>query len=107
MLSLVFVLAELRETRGLELEMTQALPAHSGFLHDGPPKTRRLFCPTSQARRAKIFAFPKDRSYDLKKSARASQEGRFANATTRGAGCDGRVVPQGVRRDAYGQAVWS
>src|ERR1700759_4228587 len=55
MLSLVFVLAELRETRGLELEMTQALPAHSGFLHDGPPKTRRLFCPTSQARRAKIF----------------------------------------------------
>jgi hypothetical protein len=37
-----------------------------------PPraKTRRLFCPTSQARRAKIFVFPKHRTYDLKKSAR-------------------------------------
>jgi hypothetical protein len=34
------------------------------------PKTRRLFCPTSQARLAKIYLFPKDRSYDLKKSAR-------------------------------------
>ncbi len=34
-------------------------------------KTRaRLFCPTSQARRAKIFIFPKDRIYDLKKPAR-------------------------------------
>jgi hypothetical protein len=34
------------------------------------PKTRRLFCPTSQGCRAKIFFFPKDRSYDLKKPAR-------------------------------------
>jgi hypothetical protein len=34
------------------------------------PKTRRLFCPTSQARRAKIYVFPKDRTYDLKKPAR-------------------------------------
>jgi hypothetical protein len=33
-------------------------------------KTRRLFCPTSQARHAKIFCFPKDRTYDLTKPAR-------------------------------------
>jgi hypothetical protein len=33
-------------------------------------KTRRLFCPTSQARGAKIFIFPKDGNYDLTKSAR-------------------------------------
>ena len=50
-----------------------------------------------QARLAKIFFFPKYRNYDLTKSSRASQEGRFAIATTRGAGCDGRVVPQGSR----------
>jgi hypothetical protein len=36
----------------------------------GSVKTRRLFCPTSQARRAKIFLFPKDGSYDLKNPAR-------------------------------------
>jgi hypothetical protein len=35
-----------------------------------PPKTRRLFCPTSQARGAKIFVFPKDRIYDLTKPSR-------------------------------------
>ena len=45
-------------------------------------------CPASGA---KIYAFPKDRTYDLTKPARASKEGRFAIATTRGAGCDGRV----------------
>jgi hypothetical protein len=39
----------------------------------------------------KIFLFPKDGNYDLTKPSRASQEGRFAIATTRGAGCDGRV----------------
>jgi hypothetical protein len=33
-------------------------------------KSRRLFCPTSQARRAKIFIFPKYSIYDLKKPAR-------------------------------------
>jgi hypothetical protein len=33
-------------------------------------KSRRLFCPTSQARRVKIFVFPKGRTYDLKKPAR-------------------------------------
>jgi hypothetical protein len=38
-------------------------------------KTRRLFCPTSQARRAKIYHFPKDRSYGLKKSSRARYRG--------------------------------
>src|ERR1700759_4983194 len=76
--------------------------------HDGQhSKTRRLFCPTSKARRTKIYLFPKVRNYDLTKPARASQEGRFAIATTRGAGCDGRVGPQGVRHNAYGQAVWS
>src|SRR5215813_10989363 len=37
----------------------------------------------------------------------ARQEGRFANVTIRGAGCDGRVAPQDVRQNAYGQAVWS
>jgi hypothetical protein len=36
----------------------------------GAGENRRLFCPTCQARRAKIFIFPKDRSYDLKKPAR-------------------------------------
>jgi hypothetical protein len=76
-------------------------------VHAGPVKPRRLFCPTSQARRAKIFFFSKVRIYDLTKRSRAFQEGRFANATTRGAGGDGRVGPQGVRHSAYGQAVWS
>jgi hypothetical protein len=33
-------------------------------------KTRRLFCPTSQARCAKIFCFPEDLIYDLTKPAR-------------------------------------
>jgi hypothetical protein len=33
-------------------------------------KTRRLFCPTSPVLRSKIFIFPKDRIYDLKKPAR-------------------------------------
>jgi len=45
--------------------------ANKVLLHDGQsPKTRRLFCPTSQVRRAKIFIFPKDVNYDLKKPAR-------------------------------------
>ena len=52
-------------------------------------KSRRLFCPTSQARLAKIFLFPNDRNYDLKKPSRP-HEGRFAIVTIRGAGCDGR-----------------
>src|SRR5581483_6817381 len=34
-------------------------------------------------------------------------EGRFAIVTIRGAGCDGRISPQDVRYDAYGQAAWS
>src|SRR6201995_5472997 len=73
--------------------------------HDGQhSKTRRLFCPTSKARRTKIYLFPKRRSYDLTKPARASQEGRFANATTRGAGCDGGVGPQGGRRNRVGSS---
>jgi hypothetical protein len=33
-------------------------------------KTRRVFCPTSQARRAKIYSFPKERNYDLTKESR-------------------------------------
>jgi hypothetical protein len=33
-------------------------------------KSRRLFCPTSQAPLAKIFVFPKHRSYDSTKPAR-------------------------------------
>ena len=37
----------------------------------------------------------------------ARHEGRFANVTIRGAGCDGRVLPQDERHDAYGQAAWS
>src|SRR6202011_1942084 len=69
-------------------------------------KSRRLFCPTSQARLPKIFPFPKQRNYDLTKPSRP-QEGRNAIVTICGAGCDGRVGPQGVRQSAYGQAVWS
>jgi hypothetical protein len=38
--------------------------------HDRQAKTRRLFCPTSQARREKIFFFPKERNYDLTKPSR-------------------------------------
>jgi len=71
-----------------------------------PGENRRLFYPTSQARRAKIFIFPKGGNYDLTKSSRP-HEGRFAIVTIRGAGCDGRVATQDVRRNAYGQAVWS
>jgi hypothetical protein len=59
-----------------------------------------------QARFVKISVFPKRRNYDLKKPSRP-HEGRFAIVTIRGAGCDGRVAAQDVRRDAYGQAVWS
>jgi hypothetical protein len=33
-------------------------------------RAARLFCPTAQAPFAKIFFFPKDRIYDLKKPAR-------------------------------------
>jgi hypothetical protein len=33
-------------------------------------KSRRLFCPTSQGRRAEIFFFPKYGIYDLKKPSR-------------------------------------
>src|SRR5581483_9353305 len=43
------------------------------------PKSRRLFCPTSQARPAKRFIFPQDRNYDLKKPSRLATEGRSAN----------------------------
>ena len=87
--------------------MSDGVASEVRLSHVGQPKTRRLFCPTSQARLAKIYIFPNGRNYDLTKPARASQEGRFAIATTRGAGCDGRVGPQGVRHSAYGQAVWS
>jgi hypothetical protein len=59
-----------------------------------------------QARLAKIYIFPKRRNYDLTKPSRP-HEGRFAIVTIRGAGCDGRVAAQDVRRNAYGQAVWS
>src|SRR6201995_2146638 len=54
------------------------------------PKTSRLFCPTSQAHRAKRFAFPNYRSCEITKPSRALDGGRFAIVTTRGAGCDGR-----------------
>ncbi len=59
-----------------------------------------------QARIAKIILFPNDRNYDLTKPSRP-HEGRFAIVTIRGAGCDGRISPQDVRYDAYGQAAWS
>jgi hypothetical protein len=76
-------------------------------LHDGQhPKTRRLFCPTRQARLAKIFLFPNTSIYGLTKSTRPL-EGRFAIVTIRGQGCGGRGVSPGVRHVAYGQAVWS
>jgi len=52
-----------RDTKGLRV--THALPDRQHT-----QKNRRLFCPTSQARRAKIFLFPKGRTYDLKKPAR-------------------------------------
>jgi len=47
-----------------------ALPACCRHDTTGDGKTRRLFCPTSQARPAKIFFFPKYSIYDLKKPAR-------------------------------------
>ena len=86
-----------------------------GCVADGPGsvsrgdttgKTRRLFCPTSQARFAKIILFPNYRTYDLKKPSRP-HEGRNAIVTIRGAGCDGRRSAQTMRACAYGQAVWS
>jgi hypothetical protein len=40
-------------------------------LPDGQPKkVVQVFCPTSQARGEKIFIFPKERNYDLKKPSR-------------------------------------
>src|SRR6202022_3939093 len=53
-----------------------------------------------QAVTEKIFIFPKDGSYDLKKPSRAHYGGRFAIVTTRGAGCDGRA--SAARRAARG-----
>jgi hypothetical protein len=69
------------------------------------PGTRRLFCPTSQAHRAKIYFFPNVSIYDLTKPSRP-HEGRFAIVTIRGAGCDGRGSAQTMRAEAYGQAAW-
>jgi hypothetical protein len=66
-------------------------------------KTRLLFCPTSQAPGAKIFFFPKGRSYDLTKPSRAHHRGRIAIVTTRGAGCDGRE--RAARRAARARTV--
>ncbi len=65
-------------------------------------KSRRLFCPTSQAYRAKIFVFPKRSNYDLTKPSRP-HEGRFAIVTIRGAGCDGRG--RAARRAARARTV--
>jgi hypothetical protein len=73
-----------------------------------PPKTRRLFCPTSQARRVKIFLFPKDGNYDLKKPSRPTTEGRSANRHDTLGGM--RWTLPARRRcapKADGQAVWS
>jgi hypothetical protein len=94
----------------------------SGLLSPRPtgkmPKTRRLFCPTSQARSVKIFIFPKERNYDLKKPSRP-HEGRFAIVTIRGAGCDGRgraarraaqsrtVKPRGPVPPTLGSSEWN
>jgi hypothetical protein len=78
--------------------------------HDTTGKTLRPFrkrvqCP---ALAAKIFFFPKHRTYDLTKPSRARYGGRFAIVTTRGAGCDGRGrAARRAARLAYGQAVWS
>src|SRR5581483_8405541 len=77
---------------------------------DTTGKTLRLSrirdqCP---AHPAKIFIFPKDRTYDLKKPSRARYGGRFAivNETRRGWRwtCRSRKTC-GI--DAYGQVVWS
>src|SRR5262249_27480282 len=87
------------------LVKTNATPA-TGVPGGTFAKTRRLFCPTSQARHAKIFIFPKfkimiKRSHPVHKRD-ASRSSRFV-----GGGCDGRVGPQDVRAGAHGQAVWS
>src|SRR5581483_9532601 len=44
-----------------------------------PSKSRRLFCPTSQACGPKIYLFPKYGSYEIKKPSRPTTEGRSAN----------------------------
>jgi hypothetical protein len=67
------------------------------------PFRNRAACP---APRAKIYAFPNDRTYDLTKPSRPPK-GRFAIVTKRGAGCDGRIGAVGECTEAYGQAVWS
>jgi ribosomal protein L44E len=48
----------------------KSCPETGGSSLPGRPKTRRLFCPTSQAHGTKIFRFTKGRNNDLKKSAR-------------------------------------
>ena len=58
------------------------------------PFGRSRTCP---ALRAKILSFPKDRTYEITKATRP-HEGRNAIVTIRGAGRDGRVGPQDVRR---------
>ena len=70
--------------------------------HFGLPELMRNVQPFS----LKYFPLPKSRNSRIHSPSRP-HEGRFAIVTIRGAGCDGRVEPQGVRRVAYGQAVWS
>src|SRR5690242_8477411 len=62
-------------------------------------KTRRLFCPTSQARLTKIFFFPKYRSYDLKKSSRAHKRARRDRHERRERDAMDAIVPQDVRQE--------
>src|ERR1700760_2536816 len=53
-------------------------------------KTRRLFCPASQGRHAKLFILPKYSIYDLTNLSRLDTRGVRPIVTEREAGCGGR-----------------
>jgi hypothetical protein len=69
-------------------------------------KTRRLFCPTSQDRRAKIFIFPKGRNYDLTKLARPNTRDVRPSSRHVGRVAMDATAREMMRAKAYGQAVW-
>jgi hypothetical protein len=67
-----------RHSVGTTKSRTRNDEGYFGERRSGSPKTRRLFCPTSQVRHAKILFFLKGVNYDLTKPARLDTEGRMA-----------------------------
>jgi hypothetical protein len=71
------------------------------------PKSHQMFCPTCQARHAKINFFPKERNYDLKKLSRAHRRARRHRHERGARDAMDALVSQASDIGAYGQAEWS